>query len=182
MKTQGVATLVETFQKGVTDDRLARNLIRKIFDTLERAVEYATEEQVAERTFEMYRNHPVPEPMEVDVVQNNGTEESLGAIQKSIKELNVKLERVAKQVKRPTNNPNHVPVPSRPNPPFGRQQTPYVPNGPVPDVTVPPPPFVPAPAAATKYRWTADGRPICAACGRTGHVQRRCRSQQMRGN
>lgn len=167
--------LVETFQKGVSDDRLARKLIRKRFDTLERAVEFASEEQVAERTFEMYRSRQAPEePMEVDVVQTPGTEESLGAIQKSIQELNSKLERVAKQVRRP--NKGTPPVHQVP-----LQQTPSVPKGPGPDFTVPPPPFVPAPVAATKYRWTDDGRPICAACGRIGHVQRRCRFQK-RGN
>ena len=49
-------TLVEIFQKGVTDDRLARNLIRKRFEKLDNAVGYASGEQREDRTFEMCRH------------------------------------------------------------------------------------------------------------------------------
>ena len=65
-------TLIEIFQRGVISDHLARSLIRKKFETLSAAVTHATEEQRAERAFEMSRNHlPPPEPMEIDVVRES---------------------------------------------------------------------------------------------------------------
>ena len=43
----------------------------------------------------------------------------------------------------------------------------------------PPPATDPSPASAhatrTPYQWTHDGKPICAACGRVGHIRRQCR-------
>ena len=32
------------------------------------------------------------------------------------------------------------------------------------------------------YRWTPDGRPICASCGRTGHLFRQCRARDAWSN
>ena len=74
-------SLVETFQRGVSDDRLARNLIRKKYSQLDEAIKFATEEQRADRTFEMYRHaHAPEEPMEVEVVQES---EETGKLEKN---------------------------------------------------------------------------------------------------
>ena len=106
--------LVDVFQKGVQDDRLARNLIRKKFKTLEEAVGYATEEQRTDRTFEMYR-HAQKEPMEVDVIQQKGEEtQQLDQIQENLQRLFKQLDRVSRQV-RPAQNMSQSHSPRHPS-------------------------------------------------------------------
>ena len=87
-------TIVDIFQRGVKDERLARNLIRKKFQTMEEAVKYATEEQRTDRTFEMYRHAQVEEPMEVDIVQEGKEAEKLAQIQETVQKLTKQLDRV----------------------------------------------------------------------------------------
>ena len=92
-------TIVDIFQRGVKDDRLARNLIRKKFQTMEEAVKYATEEQRTDRTFEMYRHAQVEEPMEVDIVQEGKEAEKLAQIQETVQKLTKQLDRVSRQMR-----------------------------------------------------------------------------------
>ena len=198
-------TLVEIFQKGVVDDHLARGLIRKQFVSLEAAVRFATDEQRAIRTFEMCRNHQIPaaEPMEVDVVRESAETKKLDEIQENVKSLTKQLERVSRQVN--CHRPNQPPrrsqtVPPRysgntssvPQPFNPRRPPPLCPNRPAVQLQgqysrpvpatrpgyVPAQPRGPYPATrndAARHRWTSDGRPVCSACGRIGHVQRLCR-------
>jgi len=185
-------SLVEIFQKGVVEDRLARSVIRKKFESLEEAVSFAKEEQGAERTFEMYRHHQTPdEPMDVDVVREEGKEtREMDKIQENIQKLSKQLDRVSRQInpraqiqpppRRSQTVPPHYPPrypppmpPPRPCPPPSQRQNVAAPRTgmmPAARQTLP----TPAPTAA-RYQWTHDGRPICAACGRIGHVHRNCR-------
>ena len=106
-QTEVQRTLVEIFQRGVLDDRLARSLIRKKFEKLEEAVKFATEEQLADRTFELYRHHQAPEPMEVDVIRQQSEEaQGLAQIQENIQKLSKQLDRVSRQI-RPQNPHPH---------------------------------------------------------------------------
>ena len=190
--------LVETFRKGVVSDHLARNLIRKKFATLEEAVKYATDEQQTDRTLEMYRHRHAPdEPMEIDVVQQKAETEKLEQLAKNVQDLTKKLDRMSRQVQRP--NPQAPQQRSRTAPP--RSYPPHPQSAPAqrvwpteqrpgavpgvphhPPLHHPPPP--PAPVAAARYRWTEDGRPICDACGKIGHIRRHCRvpPNPQRGN
>ena len=73
----------------------------------------------------------------------------------------------------------NVPPPSTPLPPYPKPRPGSAPTG-LPD------PLVasdcrsgsagPAPFPLPPYRWTADGKPICAACGNVGHLHRYCPS------
>ena len=168
--------LVDIFQKGVTSDHLARHLIRKRFQTLDAALEFAEDEQKADRTFEMYR-HAQPsteEPMEVDVVRDNEGRE-IEKLQKSLQNLNKKIDTMSRQMKtrpsQPKTNSSRTSVEQNPAPARG-----------VParaDVSRPPPGYgretVPGSTPVLTYRWTDNGRPICHKCGKVGHIGRRCR-------
>lgn len=195
-------SLVETFQRGITDDSLARKLIRKKYEKLEDAITFATDEVRADRTFEMYRHaHTTEEPMEIDIVQQTTETETLGKIQENIKRLSEQLDKVSKQIRPQNRNfgprrtqstppprqtsgpqygqdrPSHPPpsAPAGRNVPNSAESTGAPARAQLPDFSRPPPR---APATPrSRYQWTQDGRPICAACGKIGHVYRQCRVQ-----
>ena len=92
-------TLVEIFQKGVVEDHLARKMIRKQFENLDAAVTFATEEQRANKTFDMCRKQQTPaEPMEIGIVRETEDTKQLQEIQENIKALTKQMERVSRQV------------------------------------------------------------------------------------
>ena len=104
--------LVDIFQRGVKDDRLARNLIRKRFQKLDEAVSYACEEQRTDRTFELFRHTHSEEPMDVDVVHaTKGMDEQLDQIQSNVEKLATQLDKVSKQMRPPTQTPRPPPRP-----------------------------------------------------------------------
>ena len=153
-------SLVETFQRGVSDDRLARNLIRKKYSQLDEAIKFATEEQRADRTFEMYRHvHAPEEPMEVEVVQESEETGKLEKIQDNIQKLSKQLERVSRQM-RPQNqgfNQNQRHTQSAPPPRTGtRTPVPSTAARPQPARAAPPPPPQPQPPVA---QWNPLSRP-----------------------
>ena len=129
--------LIEVFQKGVADDRLARSLIRKRFDKLQDAVDFACTEQQTDRTFEMCRGSTsrLDEPMEIDIIRSTPGNDKIDNLEKSLKDLSIKLDKVAKQVVHSKPNPqahssrtgiNHThhrgSAPSN-RPPFRKTQT-----------------------------------------------------------
>lgn len=202
-------SLVETFQRGIIDDSLARKLIRKKYEKLEDAIAFATEEVRADRTFEMYRHaHATEEPMEIDIVQQTAETETLGKIQENIQRLSEQLDKVSKQVRTPNRNfgprrTQSTPPPRQTSAPqFGRYgpihppppapasrnvpnsaESPGAPaRSQLPDFSRPPPSEPTAPRTRSRYEWTRDGRPICAACGKVGHVYRQCRVQPVQVN
>lgn len=195
-------SLVETFQRGITDDSLARKLIRKKYEKLDDAITFATEEVRADRTFEMYRHaHATEEPMEIDIVQQTAETETLGKIQEKIQKLSEQLDKVSKQIRPQNRNfgprrtqstppprqtsapqygqggPSHPPppAPAGRNVPNSAQSTGTPARSQLPDFSRPPP-SAPTPPRS-RYQWTQDGRPICAACGKIGHIYRQCRVQ-----
>ena len=104
-------TLVEVFQKGVVDDRLARSLIRKQFSTLQEAVKFASEEQQANRTFELCRGKlDFEEPMEIDVVRSDTQADRIDKLEKCLSDVGSKIDKLAKSVGR---NPR-IGAPSQP--------------------------------------------------------------------
>lgn len=195
------AELVDIFQRGVTDDRLARNLIRKKFQNLEEAVKYAGEEQRTDRTFELVRHTHTDEPMEVEVLHSEGKEsDQLSQLQQNMDRLSKQMDKMSRQMKPqvqfqapPTRSqsaprtsqraasprPNYVPKPDfskppptvRKNPPAQNFKPGNLPTG--PSRGQPNRPQM----AQTRYQWTENGRPICARCGFIGHIHRNCRVQ-----
>ena len=92
-------TLVEIFQKGVNDDRLARALIKKKFTTLQEAVKFASDEQQTDRTFELCRGKlDVEEPMDIDVVRNDPGNERIDRLEKCLSDVGSKIDKLAKTV------------------------------------------------------------------------------------
>ena len=118
--------LIEVFQKGVSDDRLARSLIRKRFDKLKDAVDFACTEQQTDRTFEMCRGPTsrLDEPMEIDVIRNAPGEDKIDNLAKSLKDLSTKLDKVARTVAHPKPSQHFQQSRSDPN----RQQQRFLPS------------------------------------------------------
>ena len=77
-------TLVEVFQKGVSDDRLARSLIRKKFDNLQGAVDFACTEQQTDRTFEICRGPSaiLDEPMDINIIRTTSGNDKIEKLEK----------------------------------------------------------------------------------------------------
>ena len=180
--------MVDIFQRGLQDDQLVRRLIRKRFNKFDEAVDYAADEQRTDRTFDLHRHKDETEPMEINLVRAEG---ELTDLKKTVQELERKLEKATKA--KPNNTPRYRPAPMAPRQPSHGYSQPAVP----PPFNQPPPscppvaaaqpgnmPTRPAgfgphsnPPAHSLYQWTSDGRPICALCGRIGHIRRRCRGQ-----
>lgn len=196
--------LVDMFQRGVSDDRLARNLIRKKFQNLEEAVKYAGEEQRTDRTFELFRHTHSDEPMEVDVLHSEGKEsDQLSQLQQNMERLSKQMDKMSRQIKPQVHFQAQAP-PSRSQSaprPNQRAASPRPYAVPKPDFSKPPPTVRKNPPAQTfkpgnlptgpsrgqpnhrpqlaqnRYQWTENGRPICARCGIIGHIHRNCRVQ-----
>ena len=207
-------TLVEIFQKGVVEDHLARKMIRKQFEKLDAAVTFATEEQRANKTFDMCRKQQTPaEPMEIGIVRETEDTKQLQEIQENIKALTKQMERVSRQVN--TRLQNYPPRRAHTVPPrfrddaSGNRPNQFDPvSSPLPASNTPPhvqrPSTAPAQASqqratgpsrpeaarprtsgptgqhditSGRHRFTTDGRPICSACGRIGHIMRFCRTR-----
>ena len=164
-QAQGV--LVDTFQRGLRDDRLARVLIKKNLKTLDELEKEAVDEQQTDKIFNLYRREE--EPMDVDVVKKDEVEE----LKKTVSDLEKKLARTRRAPPRHQNYPTRT-APPPPNagpytkPPPSYSQPPHMYTQPPPQTTPRRPP--------TQHRWTPDGRPVCSTCGRIGHVRRFCRS------
>ena len=64
--------LIEYFVDGLRDDNMVRKLIRQKPETLERALEMATNEQQTNKSFDLRRGQAkdAPTPMEVGVVEH----------------------------------------------------------------------------------------------------------------
>lgn len=194
-------TLVEVFQKGVSDDRLARALIRKKFSTLQDAVKFASEEQQTDRTFELCRGKlDTEEPMEIDVVRNDSQNDRIEKLEKCLSDVGSKLDKLTKNVvKNQKTNPTYQPS-NQTHPqqrrqyqaqpqnqrPFQRQQRPnqwqrrpqsQPPRAPCQHQQAFQPGTEPN-QPPQRYQWTPDGRPICAFCQKVGHTQRVCRAKQ----
>ena len=206
-------TLVEIFQKGVRSDRLSLALIKKRFQNLDQAVEFAVSEDRADKIFRLYRGKQAPEPMDIDAIR---TDDRLDKLQANIDQLTDRLDNMTKPTNpqhssrlrsqgppfRPVRHQSapprfrHVPrrhqtVPIRPHtsaaepPPHQpSQQIPRTdsrdrPTGPYHPPAEPPSAASPSASRVPRirpYRWTPDGRPICARCGKVGHVYRQCRN------
>ena len=96
-------TLVEIFQKGVQNDQLSRNLIRKKFQTLDQAMEYAADEARTDKCFQLYRDKPAPtEPMDVDAVR---TDNKLDQLQNDLGRLTKQLDRMNRRSQYRTSGP-----------------------------------------------------------------------------
>ena len=139
--------LVEYFTDGILCDNTMKRLVRKKPETLDKALEFATEEQQIQRAFGLRRGQDSTTehtPMEVDVLVSGNTENT------EIKEL---LKEILHNTKQDRPNTAHIPVR-------------YVPN------TRPPPPgddrgrFVRNPRDADKE---------CYRCHRIGHIAVNCR-------
>lgn len=194
--------LVEVFQKGVANDRLARSLIHKKFDKLQSAVDFACSEQQTDRTFQMCRGPTAltEEPMDIDVVRTSGSTK-IDKLENSLEELSAKLNVVTDQVlafqqhshrqqpiTRPThyNNRNSTPNfnPNRQNTSFYRSRVPQTSQRfEYPRRTQFTRQQTPVQGQSqqqhnrSQYKWTSDGRPICVFCSRIGHTQRNCRAK-----
>ena len=187
--------LVDTFQRGLKDDKLARQIIRKNCTDLDSAEKAALKESQTDKMFQLYRGDGDEEPMDVDAVHRDEVAE----LKKKVSDLQKQVEETKRNPTRqqqpqnkqqyrnnsthyrqPPNTapqyrqPPHTPFRQPPNAP--RRQT--HPNGPYPYAYPPPthmfttPP--PQPPPPQTHRWTPDGRPICSSCQRVGHVQRFC--------
>ena len=188
--------LVEVFQKGVNDDSLARNLIRKRFTNLDDALAFAESEQQADRTFQVCRHHSPPqsdvEPMDCSGIQSATDSE----LRTTIQNLTSQVQRMSRDIQKlkPQRRAQTAPPQVRFNVPPTTPPPTYfnVPPTAPPQVRfdVPPPlmsyygnvrtppqaPQTPRP----NYQWTEDGSPICIACGTPGHVRRTCRRNPTR--
>lgn len=176
-------TLIEVFNKGVSNDALARKLIRKRYTTLDEAVTYACQDQQDNRTFELCRGNGAAkdEPMEVDSIRTGL--DKVDQLAAAVRELTAK---VSDLETKPKHAPQPAPTPPIPQP---RQYPPqayaYPPPAYPPPVYQPPPqlyppPLVPnsQPAPRAPYQWTADGRPICHFCQQAGHTIRMCHARR----
>ena len=63
--------LIDFFIDGLRDDGLVKRLLRKSPKTLADAFKFATNEQQAQRSYDLRRGRTEPEPMEVDVLTSN---------------------------------------------------------------------------------------------------------------
>ena len=167
----------------MVDDRLFRNLIRQRFMTLDAAVNFATEEQRADRTFQMYRQTTTTdEPMDIDVVRQDKDKTELTEIKETIEKLTRQMDRVSRQIRQTPNNPNQRRQAIQYQGQGQQPRSVSLPSaGPMPDFSRPPPPVTGnrhIPNRVNQYQWTEDGKPVCAACGKVGHIRRKCRSQQ----
>lgn len=68
-------TLVEIFQKRVRSEGLSLALIKKRFQNLDQAVEFAVSEERADTISRLYRGKPAPEPLDIDAFR---TDDRLG--------------------------------------------------------------------------------------------------------
>ena len=188
--------LVEIFQKGVTDDRLARALIRKKFNKFQDAVDYACKEQQTERTFELCRgpSSGSRDTSEIDSVHRVASlTEKVNQLEQSVQTIVSNLEKLSKTFTSPvTSQSGDV---NAIHPPFHARET--QPNPPSPRFVPPrgPRPSQPGKGAnfqnrtfkssgnqrpnsdrnqTPNYQWTNDGRPVCAFCSKIGHMQRNC--------
>ena len=170
--------LVDTFQRGLKDDKVARHIIRKDCKDLDMAEKAALKETQTDKMFNLYRRDgDAEEPMDIDAVHKDEVAE----LRKQVAE----LQKQAKETKQ---------APSRQQPPQATQRTytprrqpnynrintyTYPPPPPHMYTTQPPPPphmyTAPPPPQKQTHRWTPDGRPICSACQRVGHIRRFCR-------
>ncbi len=91
------AQLVEIVIDGLVEDRTARRLIKMRPDTIDRALELATEEQQATRTFNLWRRGE-EEPLEVDALAvgsvETETDKKLAALMKQFESWTTKVDSV----------------------------------------------------------------------------------------
>ena len=81
------SVLIDAFIDGLTDDHIARRLIRNVPGTFNQAVQVAADEQQASRAFSIRRRD---EPMEVDsIAVENG--QAIGQLRKQMEVLNTKI-------------------------------------------------------------------------------------------
>ena len=71
------------------------------------------------------------------------------------------------------------PLRHQPTQPIPRADSRYRPTGPYNPPAEPPSAARPSDSRVPRirsYRWTSDGRPICARCGKAGNIYRQCRN------
>ena len=167
--------LVDTFQRGLKDDRLTRALIKKNCKNLDELENAAITEQQIDKIFHLYRRDE-PEPMEVDMVRKDEVDE----LRKKVSDLEKKLDQAKRAPprqqpqapRRYNNQAQGQTYPQAMPPPPQMYRPPTRPAPPPPHMYTSPPPPLPA----QRHRWTPDGRPICSSCGRIGHTSRSCRA------
>jgi len=175
--------IVDTFQRGLRDDRLARVLIRKNCKNLDGLEKLAIDEQQSDKIFHLYRRDET-EPMEVDMVRKD---DEVQELKKTVSDLQKKLEQAQQtpthyQPPPPTRQQYHPRAQRYTNPQQYNTRAQYTQQPRPPprqQYNRPPPPHMyadPPPPPQNNHRWTPDGRPICSSCGRIGHVGRFCRS------
>ena len=139
--------------------------------------------------FHLYRRDgDTEEPMDVDAVHRDEVAE----LRKKVSELQKQVEETKRtpsrqqhtQNQQHTNTPRFRPPPNT-GPQYNRQQA-YTPRrqtyNRINAYAYPPPPphrYTTSPPQLPPqkqtHRWTPDGRPICSACQRVGHIRRFCR-------
>lgn len=154
--------LVETFTDGVKEGSIARKLLRQRPETLNAAVEIATQEQQTTRAYELRRQET---PMEVDAI---GQIEK--ALEKRVDELASKVDNALSLLVAAVQQPAQVQQPPQAQSTSNRRQN----SGSNPRRQ--------RNNTNVNYEFTETGRPICYFCKRIGHIQSRCRSKNSQQN
>ena len=129
--TDAKDVLVDTFQRGLRDDKLARQIIRKNCKDLDSAEKAALKESQTDKMFHLYRRDgDTEEPMDVDAVHRDEVAE----LRKKVSELQKQVEETKRtpsrqqhtQNQQQTNTPRFRPPPNT-GPQYNRQQA-YTPR------------------------------------------------------
>ena len=175
-------TLVEALVDGVSDNEVAKKLIRERPTTLKRALLLAVSEQRNARAFEARRGGH--EPMEVDVTHSPDNSSHLQAIKQLAQQVSVIADKVNKMTTsgQPLQSGEGTGAPN--NWSRGRQWTPRGAGGQREAANYQGPSLHSQQATGrrpeinTLPQWTPDGKPICFFCQGVGHYKRDCRKLQ----
>ena len=182
--------LTDVLVNGVKSDSVARRLIKERPESFKAAVDSATTEQLATRSFEIRRRgHDKVEPMDTDILEKEvpyPADLAAEKIQKLECSVDVLLSKVSELAARTPQTPYETkPISQSPKPVSAptyyrnasQSRDPTNPwrGAPPPNNKGSRPPNNNKSYPKTQYRWTADGRPICARCDIPGHKARDCK-------
>ena len=173
--------LRDVFIDGIKTDAIARRLIKERPQTLDAAINIASTEQTANRTFDLRRPHRHEEPMEIDITERESNPNITRAranlrtitpqttsqppapeirtndLEHRVNLLQSQLERAVNEISKTQSTMNDGMRDQRQRPQYRRPDDRYR-------------------RTNNQYRWTNDGSPICDNCHRPGHVRRQCRA------
>ena len=184
--------LVDLFTDGLTNDKIAKKLIKQNPEKLPAALEIAKKEQQYMRTLEFRRRDVTThKPMEIDMQYINSIQSQITSLRQMVNSIQNRINNLLPPQAHTFSNWPLSYAHSQQNMRYGKHNNQhlnphYAPSQHNSHRSLPPPPnqLRPhTPFTRTNHvnqlrpKWTPNGRPVCLSSQKPGHLKRNCKSQ-----